>query len=238
MTRLTRRVTSDIDLMVKRQHLKPAIEVLAANGWRGPDGVDGAVRRCRSNPGVNLQNGSAGENNLSDVDVHHQPVHMPFLTDDTVAGIWDKALPAVFRRRDVLVPAPEELLVFTAMQGIRRFVPSHRSSGMWAFDLAETIDRDDLDWDRVIGTCAMCKGSWAVLSCLSYLKTELRMDVPGKVLAALDRQASGLHEAMTFYAQSPTYGAAKLLHLPMRELVLLSLQREFFRRCGTTSRNW
>ena len=238
MTRLTRRVTSDIDLMVKRQDLRIAILILCRNGWGEKDGAEAALERCRYHPGINLQKGSEAIKDNSDVDVHHQPIHMPFLGDETIAEIWRRAIPAVFRKRKVLVSAPEELLVFTAMQGIRRFIPSHMSSGMWAFDLAEAVDSDGLDWARVMEVAGMCKGSWALLSCLSYLKSELRIGIPDYVLTGLAKQASGFDEAVMFYAQAPTYGVTKVLNLPLREVVLLNRQKVFATTGHEASRNW
>ncbi|WP_108880279.1 nucleotidyltransferase family protein [Anderseniella sp. Alg231-50] len=238
MTKLTRRVTSDIDLMVKRKDLRLVVSSLCEHGWGGAEDVETALQRCRYHAGINLQRGSEQNRDNSDVDVHHQPVHMPFLDDEVIAGIWERGIAANFRGRDVLVSAPAELLVFTAMQGIRRFVPSHMSSGMWAFDLAEIVDSDDLDWARVLEVAAMCKGSWALLSCLSYLKHELRIDVPDQVLSLLAGQATGLDEAVMFYAQAPTYGVTKIFNLPLRELVLLNRQKVFAETGYHASKDW
>ena len=238
LTKLTRRVTSDIDLMVKRQDLRTVIAILCAHGWGEAEGADAALERCRYHPGINLHKGSDETRDKSDVDVHHQPVHMPFLDDDIMDRIWGRAIPATFRRREVLVPAPEELLVFTAMQGIRRFIPSHMSSGMWAFDLAEAVTSDALDWSCVLEVSRMCQGSWAMLSCLSYLKNELRVDIPDDVLDGLLRQTSDLDEAVMFYAQAPTYGATKIINLPLRELVLLNRQKAFATSGHHASENW
>ena len=117
LTKLTRRVTSDIDLMVKRQDLRIVIATLCEHGWGEAEGADVALERCRYHPGINLHKGSDETRDKSDVDVHHQPVHMPFLDDDIMDRIWGRAIPATFRRREVLVPAPEELLVFTCDAG-------------------------------------------------------------------------------------------------------------------------
>lgn len=238
MTKLTRRVTSDIDLMVKRKDLRLVISTLCEHGWGSKKDIEAALQRCRYHAGINLQRGSEENRDNSDVDVHHQPVHMPFLDDDAIAEIWNLAVAAKFRGRDVVVPAPEELLVFTAMQGIRRFVPSHMSSGMWAFDLAEIVDGKSVDWPRVLDVAAMCKGSWALLGCLSYLKQELRIDIPEHVLSLLAGQATGLDEAVMFYAQVPTYGFAKFVNLPLREIVLLNRQRAFAKTGHHASENW
>ncbi len=238
MTKLTRRVTSDIDLMVKRQDLRLVISTLCEQGWGSHEDAEAALQRCRYHPGINLQRGSEQDRNNSDVDVHHQPVHMPFLDDAVINRVWERAIPASFRGRAVVVPAPEELLVFTAMQGIRRFVPSHMSSGMWAFDLAEIVDGKTLDWARVLEVAAMCKGSWALLGCLSYLKQQLHIDIPDHIPGLLSDQAAGLDEAVMFYAQAPTYGLTKFINLPLRELVLINRQKAFAHTGHHASETW
>lgn len=238
MTKLTRRVTSDIDLIVKRKDLRRTLEILFEHGWNGPKNVDDAVERCRYHPGVNLKKGLPEEKTDSDVDVHHQPVHMPFMSDSLMEQFWKRAVPGKFRGRSVFLPAPEELLVITAMQGIRRFVPSHKSSGLWAFDIVEILSTQQLNWDTVLQVAEQSNGSWALLSCLSYLQNELDFEIDQSVLDRLAKQVSANMEAMMFYAQSPTYGVSKALNLPLREVVLLRLHKRFCREGYLASQNW
>jgi hypothetical protein len=41
-----------------------------------------------------------------------------------------------------------------------------------------------------------------------------------------------------FYAQAPTYGATKIINLPLRELVLLNRQKAFAVTGHHASENW
>ncbi|MEO9877135.1 MAG: nucleotidyltransferase family protein [Anderseniella sp.] len=236
--KLTRRVTSDIDLMVRRNALRKALELLYEKGWAGPETAELALKRCRYHPGVNLTRGSETTKDNSDVDVHHQPVHLPFLPDGTIEDIWARARPATFRGRHVLVPAGEELFVFTAMQGARRFIPSHLSSGMWALDLAEMATQLSLDWAVVLDVAEKCRGSWALLGCMTFLNQELHVSLPAGVLTAVRQQATSFGDAANFYAQSPTHGPTRYFNLPLRELVLINRHKAFCRAGHRASENW
>ncbi|MGI9514583.1 MAG: nucleotidyltransferase family protein [Anderseniella sp.] len=234
----TRRVTSDIDLVVHRNDLRRSLAALMEAGWGAGETIDQAVDRCRYHPGINLTKGSQEAKDRSDVDVHHQPVHLPFLPDSTMAGIWERAVNARFRGRDVVAPAPEELLVFAAMQGVRRFIPSHLSSGLWPLDVVEIIQAPSLNWNRALSTAVECGGTWALLCCLDYVRQKLNANVPSIIISDLAAESGDWRQTMNFYAQAPTYGAFKLFHLPIRELALINRHKAFCKRGWLASRNW
>ena len=236
--KLTRRVTSDIDLIVKRTDLRRTLDLMYEKGWTGPESSELALRRCRYHPGVNLTRGSEGTNDNSDVDIHHQPVHLPFLDDETVNAMWARTRPANFRGRTVLVPAPEDMIVFTAMQGIRRFIPSHLSSGMWALDLAEMVSQLTVDWGKVVELARQCRGVYSLLGCLTYLKNELQVDVPSQVLDDIRQSDTSLDDAAIFYAQTRTYGLMRVINLPARELVLINRHKAFCRNGYWAAKSW
>lgn len=234
----TRRVTSDIDLIVRRSDLRKVLSALIDAGWGGEESIEQAVDRCRYHPGINLTKGSDATKDKSDVDVHHQPIHLPFLSDSTMTRIWDRAVEGKFRGRRVLVPTAEDLLVFTAMQGIRRFIPSHLSSGLWPLDMVEIIQATSLDWTKALEIADECGGTWALLCCLDYIVNELKADVPATILNSLLNREFEWRSAMNFYAQAPTYGGLKLLHLPIRELVLMNRHKAFCTQGWHASRSW
>lgn len=236
--KLTRRVTSDIDMMVKRTDLRQTLELLYSHGWAGPETQELALRRCRYHPGVNLIRGSEANNSNSDVDIHHQPVHLPFLSDSILGAMWARTQQANFRGRPVLVPSAEDMMIFTAMQGIRRFIPSHLSSGMWPLDLAEMISQLQLDWDRVVELARECQGVLAVLGCLTYLRSQLQLEVPAEVLRNLETSPISIGDAASFYAQARTYGALRFFNLPAREFMLINRHRAFCQDGYKASQVW
>lgn len=227
---LTRRVTSDLDFMVRRNRLLEAMQLLFSQGWRGPATFEQALERSRRNPGVNLRLSDPQSQIEADADIHHQPVHLPYLPDAIVDQIWTNAVNASFRGRAVLVPRLEELVVFTAMQGTRRFIPSHLSSGMWPMDLAELFRSKQLSPHLLLQLADQFRGNWALLSCLTYLEDELGVELPDGLIEGLISKCSGWTDAIQFYAQAPSYGSLKYLHLPVRELALLASQQGFRRQ--------
>lgn len=227
---LTRRVTSDLDFMVPRRQLLKAMQVLYSHGWQGPTTVEQALDRCRRNPGVNLTLTSMAGQPDADADIHHQPVHLPYLPDAHLDQLWDSAVSVRFRGRAVLAPRLEQLTLFSAMQGTRRFIPSHLSSGMWPLDLAELFRTGQLSHPYLLQLADEYQGHWALLSCLSYLEDELELKIPEGLVERLVAKCSRWSGAAYLYAQAPSYGGLKYLNIPLRELVLLGCQRAFWSR--------
>ncbi|MFO1088005.1 MAG: nucleotidyltransferase family protein [Hyphomicrobiales bacterium] len=236
----TRRVTSDLDVLVRRSDLRQSFELLFNTGWTSKDaaGVEAAIERVRYHPGINLERGTEPGGAAIEIDVHHQPVHIPFLDEDTLRNLWSSARSATFRGRGVLVPPLEEHLVFTAMQGVRRAIPSHLSSGMWAFDLADGIASPRLDCTRLLVVAEAYEGCWPMLACLSYLRSEIGVPVDERLLGELSSRAHGLSQAMSLYAQAPTWGLLWPINIPLRELALLQLYRRFCAEGWQASKRW
>ncbi len=238
LTNATRRVTSDIDLMVRRNQLREALQVLHAHGWVNPHNDIPALEVCRYHAGVNLTRGSTETNDNSDVDVHHQPVHMPFLSDELMDAFWSSGQCVSFCGRPALAPEPHALMVITAMQGIRRFIPGHLTGGMWALDLVDFIQAYEIDWHRIVELARRYNGVWATLCCLSYLNEELNVVVPQPVLNELTEVASFDQSAMMFYAQSPTSGYTSIINKFLRQQALQRMYEMFAKDSYALSQSW
>ena len=238
LTNSTRRVTSDIDLMVRRDHLRKALEVLGEHGWDNPHNEIPPLDMCKYHAGVNLTRGSGENKTDSDVDVHHQPVHMPFLPDAVIDALWSSGETVNFRGRPALAPEPHALMVITAMQGIRRFIPSHLTNGMWALDLMDFMETYTIDWSRIVELARQYRGVWATLCCLSYLNEELDVAVPQSVLDELTELAVFDQSALMFYAQSPTSGYTSLVNKFFRQRALERMYKMFARDSYVLSQSW
>jgi hypothetical protein len=240
LEKATRRVTSDLDVIVRRRDLRQTFELLFDAGWTSRDalGPTAALERLRYHPGINLERGTEPGGAVVEIDVHHQPVHMPFLEDKSLEFLWSSARPAMFRGRHVLVPPLEEHLVFTAMQGIRRAIPSHLSSGMWAFDLAEAISQPHLDRDRLLEVAEVYSGAWPLYSCLEYLRAEIGLPIDDRMIKRLTQNAKGWEDALSLYAQAPTWGRLWPIQIPARELTLMHLYRRFCAKGWESSKHW
>jgi hypothetical protein len=213
---------------------------LFAEGWTSKYALEtpAALERLRYHPGLNLERGNEPGGAAVEIDVHHQPVHMPFLEDRTLDAFWSSARPAAFRGRQVLVPPLEDHLVFTAMQGVRRAVPGYVSSGMWAFDLAEGICQPRLDEDRLLTAAEPYSGAWPLYSCLEYLRAEIGLPIPGNIMERLARDARGWENALSLYAQAPTSGRLWPVLIPLRNFTLSRLYRRFCAKGWESSKQW
>lgn len=227
LTRHTRRITSDIDLMVPMADFRRALELLWAHDWRNGDHMEKVFKRRLRHAGVNLVHADGG-----DVDLHLQPVHLPFLGQERCKSLWQSASPADFRGRAIMVPGTADLIVITAMQGVRRHIPGHKSGAMWAFDIVEILDRMQVNWDEILATAMKLEGSFALLSCLEYVRSRLGVAVPADVIQQLVVQCSTVGEAVSYFAQSPSSGRARPLLLPLREAVLIGCQERYFHRAS------
>ncbi|MEM9472863.1 MAG: nucleotidyltransferase family protein [Pseudomonadota bacterium] len=220
-----RRVTSDLDMMVRRKHLKATFDVLARLGLTCGKDANAAYKRCRSHPGVNIVSACQG----IDVDIHHQPVHFPFLPDMVLDRIWRDARAANFFNRQVLIPSECDHLAFTVVQGMRRFVPSHLTSGLWAVDLARWAAQADPDWPGLLKSTASVRGSLALYAGLCYVRDELHAEIPESVFDRLLEERFSMEQFLSFFAQAPSIGVVGKMALPLREVVLLLTQQMFHR---------
>lgn len=228
MVPMSRRITADLDIVVRRDHLHRAFRTLQDASWTwGEADSEAAYRRCLANPGVNLQRQAGRDKEITDLDLHHQPIHLPFLPKQKVDQFWNNSKEAVFRGRNVRIPGPEHMLVITAMQGLRRFIPSHLSNGMWPFDMMDLLTTGHFNWDTTIELARDWNGTWQLLTCLAYLQEQCHFDVPADVLSKLAADTNPDTDLLQFYAQSSTFGPLRYINLPLRELVLLIAQRRF-----------
>jgi hypothetical protein len=176
------RISADLDILVPRSRFGEAVRVLYAAGWRSAHSVEYATNHWRFQPGLNLLRGRHG-----DIDVHHQPVRTPRLTDAVLDAIWRRARPAVFRGQSILLPSVADMIVFTAAHAIPD--DAEVSTAAWALDLQVLLSQPDFDpaaTARVaveLGAAANCVAAMRLLGSLADFEPATRL------LAAL--QASG-----------------------------------------------
>lgn len=123
------RLSGDLDIMVRRKEFAAAIRVLHEAGWRSKDSVEYSCVRWRFASGTNLRKLPFG-----DIDVHHQPIHGPALSDAALEALWQRADTAVFHGSPVRVPAPADLMAIAASHGVRAQSESEYGFA-WLFDV-------------------------------------------------------------------------------------------------------
>ncbi|HWN44402.1 MAG TPA: nucleotidyltransferase family protein [Thermoanaerobaculia bacterium] len=113
--------------------------------------------------------------------LRHHDVDMNGVLPVRFDRIWESALPVDFHGQEAFVMSPEDLLISLCINSCRKrfFRLKH------LFDIAETVRRLDIDWDR-LAACARedrCEG--IVYAALHVTKETLGCEVPDGALESL-----------------------------------------------------
>ncbi|MCC6736307.1 MAG: nucleotidyltransferase family protein [Bauldia sp.] len=172
------RISADLDILVPRHRFGEAIRVLYAAGWRSAHSVEYASNHWRFQPGLNLLRGRHG-----DIDVHHQPVRTPRLTDAAVEAIWQRARPAVFRGQSILVPSVADMIVFTAAHAIPD--DAEVATAAWAFDLQLLLGQPEFDPAATAGIAVELGAAANCVAAMRLLRGLADSEPAGRLLEAL-----------------------------------------------------
>jgi hypothetical protein len=175
---LGRRPMSDVDVLVPTDRIDRAMDVLVGHGWIGA--ADQPLPRSwRARHSFALVHPSGGH-----IDLHRVP-GAPFLRPpwehDPVASVWEAARPMEFAGRQVLVPAPEDLLLQVIVHGLTSV---GGSSSRWVADATLLLRRRAVDWDRFVAEARRHRVVLAARSALRYLVDQFAAPVPGDALFA------------------------------------------------------
>lgn len=205
------RISGDLDILVPRALYPRAIALLYDHGWAARDSSEYAQSSWRFHSGLNLRDGRHG-----DIDVHHQPVHAPWLSDAVLDAFWRRARPAVFHGRSVLVPSPADMIVLIAAHAMHP--PARKqASGAWAFDLAVLMKQDGIDLSQVADDAVAFGAVVPCLASLTYLQTLAPLDATARLIEALEGRDTDKSRRVHFYAG--TRGSA--WSAPLRRLAAL-----------------
>lgn len=205
------RISGDLDILVPRDLYPRAIALLYEHGWAARDSTEYAQGSWRFHSGLNLRDGRHG-----DIDVHHQPVHAPWLSGAVLDAFWRRAGPAIFHGRSVLVPSPADMIVLIAAHAMHP--PARKqASGAWAFDLAVLMKQDDIDLSQVADNAVAFGAVVPCLASLTYLQTLAPLDATARLIEALEGRDTDRSLRLRFYAG--TKGSA--WSAPLRRLAAL-----------------
>lgn len=168
------RISGDLDILVRRKDFASALQILIDNGWQMKNRSlnIGIVARIR--PGMNLHRGDQG-----DVDLHHQPIHSPVLSDDEIAAFWKRSVQVDWLGRRLFVPSINDQFLITAVHACRSTVKSP-SSPLWPINLSMLARSDKLD---VVAIASRAK-LWQSSACLEAIVPHVH-ELPEEVHVAL-----------------------------------------------------
>lgn len=190
------RITSDLDILVRRPDFPRAMEALYAAGWTTKYSVEFMRISWRFSHGANLRRRPHG-----DIDVHHQPVHGAPLADDALEAMWARGVRANFHGRPVLIPSLEDMIVFASDHAVHSYADKAPTAA-WVFDLALLVSQSDIDPDRVAEIARALGADVDVLATVSYLESLAGNPATARMAAALAGGISGVQPWLRFVFKS------------------------------------
>lgn len=192
-----RRLSGDLDIMVRRRDLRGALALLAEHGWRKPDySLARQLRYVRLRPGINLANRDGG-----DLDIHHQPIHARWMSERALERLWQRARPTSFGGRDILIPSDADLLCISASHGLRR--RGEACQAAWAIDFHHIFSAPHSRLQDLPEIARELGVGIHVFSALLCLRHTLGMPVDPDLLAALEQRSQKLEARLRYYLGTP-----------------------------------
>lgn len=178
------RPMSDIDLLLPRDQLSQAIQVLQQLGYQPPYPLD-LEQECRTRhalPTFSLP----GQPGAPAFDLHWTltPPDSPFQI--SIQAIWERARPGLLMDQPVLELSPEDLLLHLSLHAAYM---EYFCSGMRPFyDIAcsTSLFKDQIDWSRLVDRARRWGAARSTWLALSLSVRFFQAPIPAAVLADLD----------------------------------------------------
>lgn len=171
-----RRVMGDIDVLIQKHDVAPALAALEASGWLAVGGESYAFLRqvLPARLRGNFRKGKHGE-----IDLHVSPFHFARSTPALEEALWTRARPASLALQPVLVPDPTDAMLLSLAHG------AEGGGGDWAIDAATRMARQQIDWDRLVNTAEQRGLVPCSRDGIAYLTQGVGLAVPDHVPARL-----------------------------------------------------
>jgi hypothetical protein len=162
-SKLGPRITTDLDILVKRCNFEKSIGILYDAGWETlNDSMEGAKLRWCFDSGVNLRLGLHG-----DIDIHHQPFKGYLMREEILEAIWSRASPYNFFDCEVLIPSLEDLVVITSLHATQF---TKERSAAWVIDLIRIFDDGVVSPKKIVEIAHQLNAITEVFSTLLFIQ--------------------------------------------------------------------
>ncbi len=158
------RISGDLDILVRRGDFARSLQTLIDHGWQMKNRSLKVEMVERIRPGMNLYRGEQG-----DIDVHHQPIHAPMLSDGQLAELWSRAQQLEWLGRKIFVPSLEDQFLINAVHACRSSAKAP-SSPLWPINLSILAQSGKLDFDVI----AKHGRGWTAGACLEAATAHVR----------------------------------------------------------------
>ncbi|WP_428029149.1 nucleotidyltransferase family protein [Ancylobacter sp.] len=187
----SRRLMGDVDVLVSPAQSTAALTALDAADWEHVDGTSTAYLKGAETA---LQRGNLRKGRYGEIDFHTRAFHYASNSARLETALWDAAVPATLAGRRLLVPSPtDSLLIILAHAAVGR-------GAAWAVDVMTRMERQAIDWDRLV---RIARERGLVPSCLAglgYMRQALCAPVPPEVIADLAASSASVGEKLKYRA--------------------------------------
>jgi hypothetical protein len=175
------RVMSDIDILVRREHLPAAVNALRSSGFH--------PKTYHLEPPADLQEFKFVHQNTGTMIELHWEIFKPIFPFGLKSEvIWPAAVPAKIAGVDVLALSPEDLLSHLAAHAA---IHSYNAGLKVLVDAAQTIDRLPVAWNIFIDRARTLRSVRPVWLMLALSRRLLGAAVPEAILTGLRPPESG-----------------------------------------------
>jgi hypothetical protein len=170
------RPMADVDVLVKPQQVRAAIEATRRHGWTPTSPVTDDLLRFRH--ALQMVDGKGGEFDL------HWHALVEFCGDQHDELFWRDAESLSFGNESVVMPNPTLMLFHTIVHGVRW---NPEPPVRWIADAMLILKTrgDAIDWNRIVQLAEQRRIADRLYLGLKYLETLLDAGIPSRVLAAL-----------------------------------------------------
>ena len=212
-----RRVMGDVDILIRPEAARKAIDILTDSGWSSVNGESPAFLRRLADIRIS---GNYRKGRHGDLDLHSTPFHFSranrFLDD----ALWAAARPVQLSLRPVLVPDAADAIVVSLAHA------PHSKGGDWAVDVLTRIAHQPIDWAKLAKVATERR---LVLSCLSglrYLRDVLGAAVPDTVIETLGESRVSAGDYLKYRSNVSDRKERKLVDKALNRLADRLLGRE------------
>ena len=188
------RESGDIDIVIRRRHLREAVTFLLTQDYRSRSG--GLEAKLENTTDDNLGRYLRFDriDGLASVDLQTslEAPHFTFALDSD--ELWDRTIRRTFLGETVLSFSTEDLLILLGVHGTKDVWFKLK----WICDIAGLIAREQgLDWDRVLRRAAHLRAKRKLLFGCLLAHDLLGADLPERVLAQIHKEPRVLASAKT-----------------------------------------
>ncbi|MFH5927190.1 nucleotidyltransferase domain-containing protein [Roseomonas xinghualingensis] len=172
----------DLDFLIHEEQIQPTMHVLAELGFRS-QASDLNARQMRAYRRYNGQDILFAEGRMP-VEPHWAFAPSTFSAFVDMAGVWERAVPALMAGRTMQFLSPEDTLMVAVLHGAKE----RWARLLWISDIAEFLGRHpELEWDGLL--CRVRQAGLLRILLLGLALAERLLDAP------IPKQVQGLIQA-------------------------------------------